>query len=527
MVKHYHERTKHRPDRYAAGPDTLDWDAQPAPFREFAGSPRVPLPFARPGESPSFAACLGMPAQPVTRQSAGQLLQWSLGLAAWKELGPDRWPLRCNPSSGNLHPTEAYVRCQGIPDLENGLYHYLSREHLLERRRTDTQEPVPSSLAVGLTSIHWREAWKYGERALRYCYLDTGHAMGALRYAALTLGWGLRLQPEMGGRPLEAYLGVDRPEDFGDAEKEHAEVLLDIVTGQPQDLPALSPSPASTHWWGTATRLDPRPLYHWPVIQETARAAMGPGNADPLASTPDPWPGRTWNAPDIPAGTLILRRRSTQRFQRGDALPAPDFFAMLDALLPRPQSALDFWPWAPRVHLLLLVHRVHGLEPGLFALPRRMEAGAALQEALDPAFSWSPVAGAPEHLPIRLLYSGDLRRQAHTLCCYQSIAADGHFTVIFLAEYDGPLQSGAWQYPRLFHEAGLLGQILYMEAEMHGVNGTGIGCFFDDAVHGMLGLKNRSFQDIYHFAVGRALTDPRIRTGAPYSVKQERRDPES
>ena len=33
----YHARTKHRLDRYAAGPETLDWDMQPNPFREFEG----------------------------------------------------------------------------------------------------------------------------------------------------------------------------------------------------------------------------------------------------------------------------------------------------------------------------------------------------------------------------------------------------------------------------------------------------------------------------------------------------------
>ncbi len=40
----YHARTKHSPERYAAGPETLDWDAQPNPFREFAAAPPGALP---------------------------------------------------------------------------------------------------------------------------------------------------------------------------------------------------------------------------------------------------------------------------------------------------------------------------------------------------------------------------------------------------------------------------------------------------------------------------------------------------
>ena len=32
-----------------------------------------------------------------------------MGLSAWKAYGGNRWALRCNPSSGNLHPTEGYL----------------------------------------------------------------------------------------------------------------------------------------------------------------------------------------------------------------------------------------------------------------------------------------------------------------------------------------------------------------------------------------------------------------------------------
>ena len=46
VVRGYHGRTKHRFEAYAAGPGTLDWDAQPAPFRHFDGAPRTVLPLA-------------------------------------------------------------------------------------------------------------------------------------------------------------------------------------------------------------------------------------------------------------------------------------------------------------------------------------------------------------------------------------------------------------------------------------------------------------------------------------------------
>lgn len=51
----------------------------------------------------------------------------------------------------------------------------------------------------------------------------------------------------------------------------------------------------------------------------------------------------------------------------------------------------------------------------------------------------------------------------------------------------------------------MLGQILYLEAEAAGVHGTGIGWFFDDAVHGVLGLNDLRWQSLYHFTVGEPL----------------------
>lgn len=47
------------------------------------------------------------------------------------------------------------------------------------------------SVLAALNVRPWREVWKYGERGLRYCLLDAGHAMGALVYAAGMHGWSV------------------------------------------------------------------------------------------------------------------------------------------------------------------------------------------------------------------------------------------------------------------------------------------------------------------------------------------------
>jgi hypothetical protein len=93
IVLAYHARTKHRVERYAAGPETLDWDAQPNPFREFEGCARTPLPLTADRIATSFEQIHtrdGVDPAPLTITSVGTLLELSMGLSAWKEYGPDR-----------------------------------------------------------------------------------------------------------------------------------------------------------------------------------------------------------------------------------------------------------------------------------------------------------------------------------------------------------------------------------------------------------------------------------------------------
>ncbi|MCK7581941.1 MAG: hypothetical protein MZV65_44195 [Chromatiales bacterium] len=67
----------------------------------------------------------------------------------------------------------------------------------------------------------------------------------------------------------------------------------------------------------------------------------------------------------------------------------------------------------------------------------------------------------------------------------------------------------------------MIGQALYLEAEAAGVRGTGIGCFFDDEMHRLLGLRDRTWQSLYHFTVGGAVDDPRLTTLPPYSGQRD------
>ena len=88
-----------------------------------------------------------------------------------------------------------------------------------------------------------------------------------------------------------------------------------------------------------------------------------------------------------------------------------------------------------------------------------------------------------------------------------------------LAEFEPTVRENPWFYRQLHWEAGLIGQALYLEAEVAGLRGTGVGCFFDDETHDFLGLKTPELQTLYHFTVGLPLSDQRIATQPAYPDK--------
>jgi nitroreductase len=399
---------------------------------------------------------------------------------------------------------------------------------LLEQRcgLAPTPEPLlpAASFLLGLSSIHWREAWKYGERAFRYCQHDAGHAIAAARYGAAALGWQVHVLTRWSDAAVAEILGLHRAADFGAAELEHPDMMLLVSAGS---IPAVATSTepllraaAGGLWSGRANVLSPHHAHDWPIIEEAAAACSKPETQEP-----------PWQAPTLPdsipstsqagAAEIIRQRRSAQEFDGVTSITAAAFYRMLDMTLPRrgvpPWDAID---WAPRVHLAVFVHRVEGLIPGVYLFLRNDAIEARMRAELSDAFEWTRAEASPEHFRLYRVLAADARQAARALSCHQDIAADGAFSLGMLAEYESALARGPWSYRQLFWEAGMLGQVLYLEAEAAGVRGTGIGCFFDDGVHELLGIEGRWLQSLYHFTVGGALADTRLQTLPPYAHLQ-------
>ena len=443
-------------------------------------------------------------------------------------MGEASWYLRVNPSSGNLHPTEAYAILPAIDGLPRaGVYHYAPLAHALEQRARLPESP-PSAGAgfhVGLTSIVWREAWKYGERAFRYCQHDVGHALAALGFAAAALGWRVELLPTWDDAELARLLGLDRRDDFLEAEQETPELIARVMVKGARPTIGFPTTDQATEWFGHANRLSASHL-DWPVIDEAIKAS------ERIAVEPEAFGSSkrvAWPPPNPPAcgrsaGQLIRQRRSAVDFDGTTRITRETFLAMLDTTLPRASAPpFDAWPFSPRLHLVVFVHRVTGLEPGLYLWLRAPADTSALREACRAKLDWEAVAKAPHPGSLYRLGRGDLRGFARTLSCQQDIAADGAFSLGMLARFEPTLRErGAAAYRELFWEAGMIGQALYLAAEAAGVRGTGIGCYFDDVVHLALGLTGDEWQSLYHFTIGGPVEDPRLRTGPPYAHRAGR-----
>jgi SagB-type dehydrogenase family enzyme len=525
-VLEYHRRSKHCLDRYAPGPGRLDWANQPDPFRLYAGAAAIKLPLAADALATRYAAIRRgeLPAmQAFDVRSVAVLFELSLGLSAWKSFGGNRWALRCNPSSGNLHPTEGYLLCPNLPGLSAGVYHYLSRDHTLERRAGLDDDPRWSAafenggVVLGLGSIYWREAWKYGMRAWRYCQHDCGHAIAALCYAAAALGWETHLLSSASDELVAALLGIDRDADFGGAERESPDALLWVGQGgsRPQ-LQHMREQLRDVTWYGRGNRLSVEQV-PWPDIDSIHRAARKPATFEPAAYRPAPLPPPRDPFLDPTFATIARQRRSAVDFDGETHIRDESFFAMLDTLMMRANTP----PWnalatPPQVHAAVMVHRVAGLDPGLYLFLREPSVLPDFRASMHQEWLWQKEG--PEHLPLYLLLPHDLRAIAKTICCHQDIAANSCFVLGMLAHVELAHEE-PWRYRHLFWECGMLGHALYLEAEAAGVRATGIGCYFDDEMHRLLGIKDDRWQSLYHFTVGGPIEDTRLVTLPPYSFQ--------
>ncbi len=122
-------------------------------------------------------------------------------------------------------------------------------------------------------------------------------------------------------------------------------------------------------------------------VEERGKEAGGWGQGLVQALVPQAQGGQ---GTELPARQVIIQRRSALGFDAASSLTRPRFISMLRRLKPGapPWDAID---WSPQVHLVLFVHRVDDLHPGLYLYLRDAGVLNELRAAMRPDFLWEPV----------------------------------------------------------------------------------------------------------------------------------------
>ena len=200
----YHATTKHSYNSVRTNPNYVDWEDQPNKYKNYPDSYAIEK-LDLESEEDSFLYHIG-------------------GLSATKTYPSGDHYLRINPSAGALYPNELYFQVRGVEGREDGIYHYevSSSSIKLLQSISDAEGLEPyfgySTRMQGylflVSAVYYRSAWKYKNRAFRYCLLDAGHLLGSIEAAALLKKKHLKMAYNIERRKLNRMFGFENREWF-------------------------------------------------------------------------------------------------------------------------------------------------------------------------------------------------------------------------------------------------------------------------------------------------------------------------
>jgi SagB-type dehydrogenase family enzyme len=228
LLHDYQNGTAYRRGRIPA--KDPHWRRSVAPYKSYGDGGAGSVALRMPRELPSADFWRALRNRRSVRDFASEPMpQELLALLLWAAQGITQRgsvPLRTAPSAGALYPVETYVCAARVQDLAPGLYHWeLPEQRLaLVSARGDVasaareaclgQEMVAEAPVTFIWSAVWaRSAAKYGDRALRYAYLDAGHLAENLHLAAASLGLGACMIGAFFDDAMDALVGVDGQEE--------------------------------------------------------------------------------------------------------------------------------------------------------------------------------------------------------------------------------------------------------------------------------------------------------------------------
>ena len=496
IAQHYHERTKYYPETIAAKSKVLDWENQPVPYKDYKVGTHIDLkPYLK--ENP-----LGFTSEPgKTLWRLSQLLFGSYGLTARMPtlMGPPVY-LRAAPSAGGLYPAELYLVCRGIPALPTGLYNYQCRTHsLIHFWESEVWSVLQDAcfwhtvlgsidIAIVITAVFYRSAWRYEDRAYRRIFLDTGHILGNIELASAFTDYRPHLIGGFSDEMVNDLLYLD-------SNKEAAIAVIPLgdqlnFRQQFPPCPTVLPSTLTMgypeipdgqllNYLHHATQIDQ--MRNWDVEAEksqskdTAQQLEDKYNFPFCTKVSTATTAINWTEEDtqeFPLQALentILKRRSTRAYN-GANLTLDELKAILDFTY-QPQHYID-----------------QGLDgsPDYFdlSLIETFIAVSGVTNLEEGCYYYAPKAQE-----LRQIRFKNFRRELHYLCLGQELGRDAGAVVFHTADLKKAVyKQGDRSYRYLHMDAGHLGQRMNLAAIHLGLGVSGIGGFFVDQVNEVLGI---------------------------------------
>ena len=494
IAQHYHDRTKYDPETIASKNKVLDWGHQPVPFKEYKVGTNFDL---KPYLTDDPQAFTDEPGKTWRRLS--RLLFCSYGLTARIPTMPPVY-LRAAPSAGGLYPAEVYLISRGTPYLPKGLYNYQCRTHCLVHFWESEVWSVlqdacfwhtvlgSTDLAIVITAVFYRSAWRYEDRAYRRIFLDTGHLVGNIELASSFTDYRAHLIGGFSDEMVNELLYLDSQQEGAIA----VIPLADQLNVRQKLPPALTVLPSLTQlhypevpdgellgYLHRATEIDE--IKNWDIQSEKSKERSLEAQLEDkynfpfctkvsTATTPIDWKEATVQI--LPLQGLentILKRRSTRAYN-GANLTLEELKAILDFTY-QPQHYID-----------------QGLDssPDYFVLDliETFVAVSGVNDLEEGCYYYAPKAQE-----LRQIRFKNFRRELHYLCLGQDLGRDAAAVVFHTADLKKAVaQCGDRAYRYLHMDAGHLGQRLNLAAIHLGLGVSGIGGFFDDQVNEVLGI---------------------------------------
>ncbi|MEH2159733.1 MAG: SagB/ThcOx family dehydrogenase [Nostoc sp.] len=363
--KAYHDATKHSYLSVQLDPNYVDASTQPSAFKVYPKFyRRVKLNLNNPVHS--FIS-----------------LTSAITLEKMYKDGP--YKLRVNPSAGALYPTEVYVQVRGVEGIVDGIYHVEVENNCLTLIYELIDDGLESYIIPGkcingfiflISCVYYRSSWKYQNRSIRYCFLDSGHHLGAIAASAFLHNRDIQLIFDFDKLTLNSDLGFENKEF----------ITACAVSGEIQEkkirrLRLKVPFVCGTDYFESNQFIED--AYQATILQKSRQQKLE-------------YP--QFNFDKDKFYQIVWDRRSIRRFRK-ESISQEDYLYVVQQL----QQSIPTENYE-EIEIYLVVHRVEGMTPGLYK-------------------------------GTYLVKTGNFSEKTGYLCINQAIAKDSAVTLFFVSDY--------------------------------------------------------------------------------------------